>query len=112
MANNEQAKIAVVGDRESVMLFGAVGIRCVYASTQREAETAVGRLAREGCAVIYITEQVADMIPETLKRYKTETFPALIPIPNREGSSGLGMRGIRANLEKAIGADILFGEGR
>ena len=33
---------------------------------------------------------------------------AVIPIPGSQGSNGLGMRRVRANVEKAIGADILF----
>ena len=33
---------------------------------------------------------------------------AVIPIPGSRGSNGLGMSRVRANVEKAIGADILF----
>ena len=47
-------------------------------------------------------------IPEAVEKYKTVPFPAIIPIPNAEGSLGLGMKGIRDNIEKAIGADLLF----
>ena len=103
-------KIAVIGDRDSVMLWRALGIETVFADTAPEAEKAIHRLAREGAAAIYITEQVAELVPEAINRYFNEAFPAIIPIPNREGTTGLGMKGIRANIEKAIGADILFEE--
>ena len=46
-------------------------------------------------------------MPEAIEKYKTEPFPAIIPIPNRFGTNGLGMKGIQDNIEKAIGADIL-----
>ena len=107
-----QNKIAVIGDRDSVMLFRALGIQVVYAETAEKVEKAIHTLAREGCAVIYITEDAAQMAIEAVERYKSETFPAIIPIPNRNGTTGLGMARIRKDVEKAIGADILFSEGR
>ena len=58
-------------------------------------------------AVIYITEPAAELVEETIAVYKTEPFPAIIPIPNRFGSKGIGLKGIKDNIEKAIGADIL-----
>lgn len=47
---------------------------------------------------------------ETIERYKAVPYPAIILIPNNQGSLGLGIQGIKDNVEKAIGADILFGE--
>ena len=105
-------KISVVGDRDSVMLFKSVGLDVRYAETVREAEQAVHSLARQGYAVIYITEEAAELAVLAIELYKTETFPAIIPIPGKNGVKGIGMAGIRRNVEKAIGADILFGEGR
>lgn len=104
---SEQAKLAVIGDQDSVMIFQALGVRTIYADQAKEIEQAIHNLAKEGFAVIYITEQAAENVPEAIEQYKTEPFPAIIPIPNRFGTNGLGMKGIKANIEKAIGADIL-----
>lgn len=104
--------IAVIGERDSVMLFKALGLHVEYASKQEQIEKAIHKLARSGYAVIYITEPAAQAAAEAVARYKTQAFPAIIPIPDRNGSTGLGMQGIRKDVEKAIGADILFGEGR
>lgn len=103
---NQHAKIAAVGDASSILLFHAVGVHTIAAESAPEVERAVVRLAREGYAVIYLTEQAAALIPETLAHYKTEAYPALIPIPNRSGSNGYGMRGIRENIEKAVGTAL------
>ena len=105
-------KIAVVGDKDSVMLFKAVGLEVRYADRTREAEQAIHALAREGYPVIYVTEKVAQKATEAIALYDTSTFPAIIPIPDKDGIIGTGMAGIRKNVEKAVGADILFGEGR
>ena len=80
----------------------------MFADNALAVTRSIDRLAREGAAVIYITEQSAEMIPDTIRRYLTQPFPAIIPIPNREGTTGLGMAGIKRNVDKAIGVDILF----
>ena len=66
---NQNVSIAAVGDRDSVMLFKALGIEAVYVDDAHQTEKAIHRLAREGCAVIYITEQAAAWAPEAIERY-------------------------------------------
>lgn len=104
---SKKAKLAVVGDKDSIMIFQALGITTIYANTEHEVERAIHNLAKQEYSVIYITEPAAELVPEAIERYKTELFPAIIPIPNRFGTNGLGMKGIQNNIEKAIGADIL-----
>jgi len=103
---NNKAKIAVLGDKDSIMVFKALGFHTVYVEASKEIDKAIHKLAREGYAVIYITETCAERAEETLEFYKTESFPAIIPIPSRFGTNGLGAKGIKHNIEKAIGADI------
>lgn len=103
-------KVAAVGSRDTVLAFKALGLEVVAADTAQEASRAVFDLAQQGCAVIFITEDMAAQIEETIERYKTAPLPAIIPIPGATGSDGSGMKNVRANVEKAIGADILFKE--
>lgn len=105
-----QQKVAALGSKDAVLAFKALGITAVPVTSAEEASKSVVRLAQEGYAVIFITEDVADEIKETISRYKSEVLPAIIPIPGATGSTGLGMMNVRANVEKAIGADILFKE--
>jgi len=58
-------------------------------------------------AVIFVTEQVAKDIEETIKRYNRETLPAVILIPSNQGTLNIGMQRIRDNVEKAVGVNIL-----
>ncbi|MEF9894246.1 MAG: V-type ATP synthase subunit F [Clostridia bacterium] len=103
-------KIAAVGSRDTVLAFKALGLDVAPVDTAEEASRTVFELAQAGCAVIFITEELADQIGETIERYKTQALPAIIPIPGATGSTGSGMRKVRSNVEKAIGADILFKE--
>ena len=104
MNNNKTP--AVVGDQDSIMAFHAVGMQTIAVNGVEETETAVFRLAQSGCPVIFITERAAALVPEQLKKYKTQTFPVIIPIPDRSGSNGYGMQGIMDNVKKAVGFDI------
>lgn len=101
-------KIGVVGDSDSVIGFKSLGID-VYPATGDDIMKVINRLATDGYAIIFVTEQAAEIAAETIARYKTSPFPAIIPIPGNRGTTGFGINGIHANVEKAIGADILFG---
>lgn len=102
-------KIGVIGDSDSVLGFKSLGID-VYPATSGEIMKTINRLAMKGYSIIFITEQAAEQATETIDKYKTSPFPAIIPIPSNRGTTGLGMKNIRDNVEKAIGADILFGD--
>ena len=100
-------RIAVVGDWNSIMGFRALGLETYPTADVEEAKEIVRTLAKEECAVIYLTEQLAkDMMP-TIQRYKDALRPAIILIPGREGSNGLGINALNAAVERAIGTNIL-----
>ena len=101
-------KMGAVGPKDAVLAFRALGIEVIPVETPEETSQAVFRLAQQGYAVIFITEQEAASIPETLDRYKSQPLPAIIPIPGSQGAIGYGMAALNANVEKAVGANILF----
>ena len=107
MAENTN-RMGVVGERDAVLAFKAVGMRVIPVQTPAETTAALHKLSTEGVPVIFITETCAQQVPEALEKYKTMPGTAVIPIPGGRGSNGLGMSRVRANVEKAIGADILF----
>ena len=100
-------RIAVIGDWESVMCFRALGLDAYPASTPEEAREIIHKLAKEDCAVIYLTEQLAVKLEDVIARYKDALRPAIILIPGKEGSLGVGKRSIQSAIERAVGADIL-----
>ncbi|EDS77504.1 ATP synthase subunit F [Clostridium novyi A str. 4552] len=100
-------KIGVVGDKDSVLAFKAIGIDVYPVIEAEEAKKTVDRMALNKYAVIFVTEQVAKGIEETIERYNRETLPAIILIPSNQGSLNIGIQRIRDNVEKAIGVNIL-----
>ena len=105
MANSY--RIAVLGDKDSVMGFKALGLTVFPVDNAEQARHTLHRLAKEEYAVVYLTEQLAAQMEADIARYKDELTPAIILIPGKEGSLGMGMANIKKSVERAVGADIL-----
>lgn len=99
-------KMAVIGDKDSVFAFKAVGVDVFGASDAEEAKAHL-KAVQNDYKVIFITEDLAEALEEQLKKYRSSPYPAIIPIPRKGKGSGYAMRGLRSDMEKAIGADIL-----
>ena len=96
-----------MGDKDSVLGFKALGLDVFPAETVDEAKKTLHTLAKENYAVVYLTEQYAAKMEAEVARYKDELTPAIILIPGKEGSLGIGMNAVKTAVERAVGADIL-----
>ena len=104
-------KIGIIGERDSVMGYMAIGFSVHEAPDSETAGRILHKLAKEGdYAIIFIVENYATVLAEEIARYKAEPVPAVISIPGRAGSTGAGMAAIKSAVERAVGADILFKE--
>ena len=103
-------KVAIIGDKDSVMGFTAIGIDIFPVYEADEVKKTIHKLVEEGYAIIYITEKCSIDGKEAIERYKDNELPAIIVVPGITGGMGLGMNGVRESAKRAIGADILFGE--
>lgn len=100
--------IAVMGEKDSVLGFKAVGFDVFPVSNREEASDVLTKLAGDGYAVIYMTEHTASKIGDNIEKYRFNRFPAIILIPGTQGPLGIGMSSVKKSVEKAVGADILF----
>ena len=107
MSDTNRYKIAVLGDKDSVLGFKALGLDVYPAETVEEARKTLHTLAKGDYAVVYLTEQYAAGMEADVARYKDELTPAVILIPGKEGSLGIGMANVKTAVERAVGADIL-----
>lgn len=99
--------IAVVGNHDAILPFRLIGFQTFSVSTAQEAVATLRKLSQEEFGIIYLTEDLAEKIPETIAYYDRLITPALILIPTHKGSMGLGRQKIRDHVEKAVGQDIL-----
>ena len=102
-------KIAVIGGAETVIGFKALGLEVCPVANAEEGREALRRLTRdsEDYAIIYLEENLAADLQRDIDRYKDSPKPAIILIPGREGSLGLGQSALKAAVERAVGSDIL-----
>lgn len=100
-------RVAVIGDKDSVLMFKALGVDVYTAVDGDGAKKLVNKLAKENVGIIFITEDFAAKIQDTIDKYREEMTPAIILIPSNKEYLGLGMADINKSVEKAVGANIL-----
>lgn len=99
--------IAVIGDRDSILGFKALGFDVYEAAEPDKAAALLHRLAKGNTAIIYLTEQLAQHLQPDIRQYQSRMAPAILLIPGSAGSLGIGLQQIRTLVEKAVGMDIL-----
>ena len=102
-------RMAVIGDKDSIYGYAALGIDVNPVTEDMEAAKKLRELAEGEYAVIYITEALAARIPGEIARYRDQMLPAIIQIPGVYGNTGAGIANVKKSVEQAVGSDILFG---
>ena len=101
-------KIGVIGSRDAVLGFPAVGFAVFEAEDAETASVQLQKLVRSGdYGVIFLTEDYAVALEEQIAAYGSLPTPAIVSIPGAGGSKGYGMNHLRRAVERAVGADIL-----
>ncbi len=102
-------KIAVMGGRETVMGFKALGLDVFPVSGDEEAFSVFKELTRENgnYAIIYVEETFCKALSAEIDRFKDSPTPAVILIPGKSGSLGLGQSALQSAVLRAVGSDIL-----
>ena len=102
-------KIAVIGGRDTVMGFRALGLDTFPAANSDEARSVLRSVTREGgdYTIIYMEETLALQLQHEIDKFKDSPTPAIILIPGREGSLGLGQQALKEAVERAVGTNIL-----
>ena len=94
-------KIGIIGRRDAVQGFMALGFAVREADSVADAAREVHTMAKsQEYGVIFITENFASELEEETAKYRDLPLPAIVSIP--------GMNNLRRAVERAVGADILF----
>ena len=100
-------KIAVLGSRETIMGFKALGLEVFPVENGEEARKTFKTLTHAGdFAIIYVEENLAADLEADMAKVKDLPTPAVILIPGRSGSLGLGQKALAAAVERAVGSAI------
>lgn len=104
-------KIAVMGDRDSIYGFAALGLDIYPITDPAAAGKRLRELAEGPYAVIYITESLASQLHSEIEHYRSQRLPAVILIPGISGNTGAGIDAVKLSVTQAVGSDIIFGSG-
>ena len=102
-------KLAVMGGADTVLGFKALGIDTVPVNDDDEARRAFRRLTAPEAryAIIYIEERLSLVLSGEIAEFNDKPVPAIILIPGRDGSMGLGETALHDAVIRAVGTDIL-----
>ena len=91
------------------MGFKALGLDVFPVESAEEAKRVFRSITREEdqYAIIYVEENLAQGLQHEIDRFKDAPTPAVILIPGRDGSMGLGLSALQAAVERAVGTNIL-----
>ena len=95
----------VIGDEDTVLGFSLTGLSGQAVHSKDEAVAAWSKaIENKNNAIIIITEDVANLIRETVDRFLfSESFPLVVEIPSPGKSSS---RDLRTLVNEAIGVSI------
>lgn len=102
-------RVAVIGDRDSIYGYAALGLDTYPVSEHAEAVRLLKTIAENDYAVVYITESLASEVAQELEAYQERLLPAVILIPGVSGNTGMGIANVKKSVEQAVGSDIIFG---
>ena len=91
------------------MGFKALGLDVYPVDDLEEARRTLRDISRpEGqYAILYVEENLAEGLRHEIDRFKDSPTPAIILIPGRDGSLGLGQTALQQAVERAVGTNIL-----
>lgn len=100
-------RIAVVGNRETVVAFRAAGLQAFPVAAGADAAARVEELIAAGYRVVFFTEELfADLAP-VLERYRRAAVPCLVALP--QGRSGQSLARLQAVVRRSVGTDVFAG---
>lgn len=100
-------KIAFIGDIDTVLGFGALGVDTVVPENDAEASEEFGRLVAEGYSVIMVTEDLVDELAEQIEETAHRALPAVVVLPGIAGRQRRGEETIRRLITRAVGVGLM-----
>ena len=101
------AKIGAIGENDVMLIFKAVGVEVFPVENKQDASQILSKLAKEGYAVIFITESVALSIDADIKKYASKMLPSVVVVPGLKERNNYALEKLRQSIIKAVGADVM-----
>lgn len=103
MNDSIKTEIAVIGEKDVILPFKAVGFAVYYETARDDIIKRCKTLTDDGCKIILMTEREAEKVTDYLNTRARLPYPIIMPVPDGITNSGYGLKRLEKNIEKAVG---------
>ena len=100
----------MIGGSDTVIGFKALGLDTFPVNSDEEASAAFKQIVQtesdDPYAIVYVEETWAEGLSSAIGKFRSDPGLAVILIPGRDGSRGMGLQALKDAVEKAVGSDI------
>ena len=100
------AKIGILGERESIAVFHALGMDIFCVRTEQEACSAFGKMLDLDYAVIYLEEKWLAPLRMQVDACAARELPAVVLLPSKRDKASAALAALDEAVKRAVGADI------
>ena len=104
------SRAAIIGDRDLVSVFSALGFETLFVSDKQQVEQALRKAVDQKLSPVYILERWAEQVLKIIEELREKEAAVIVYIPDHKGTIGLGWQRVRESSIRAIGTDTIFGE--
>ena len=104
-----ESKVTVIGDRNSVLGFSALGVKVLTPKIEDVKESII-KAVRDETVVLFITEKMAETVPDMINELSRRPLPSVVVIPDASGSQGMGTDKLDDIIVRAVGAHLAMDE--
>jgi V/A-type H+-transporting ATPase subunit F len=98
-------EVAVIGDKNSIIGFSALGLKAYFVNEKEEMREAWNKVKELKYGLVFVTEPVYLKMVDLISQ--DSITPIVLVIPAASGKIGTGKELLRKMIEKAVGVDIL-----
>ena len=99
-------QIAIIGDKETIFPFRALGFHTVEAAGEDVREK-FKETAKEDFVIIFVTEQLVPYIEKEIEETMKKTYPIVTLIPSVIGTEETPREDIVKLIEKIVGPNLM-----
>lgn len=100
------SNIAIIGDKDTIWPFKAFGFITYPMKDILDANNTLKDMLHKEYSIIFVTEDVFAQCECQIQEIQSLPLPAIVILPNNQGSQGIGRKRLQQILRKAVGSEI------
>ncbi|EKE15897.1 MAG: Vacuolar H+transporting two-sector ATPase F subunit [uncultured bacterium] len=106
---DESYKVAVLGPKNLILGFQAMGLAAYSAADENEAKDKLREILKDQkYAIIFITDNLVKGLDWEIEMVAKRSLPAIMILPSFTGKSALSLLKIKKAIERATGSSQMF----